>query len=778
MANQNDEWLQEQKRVDDTIKKVKNKEKLLLSQIKSVKEEAEEIRQNFWDDVTVNLDEPDDIIETHTSIRQQMELLSERERSYGIVEENIKTLRKLEFSPYFARVDFKDEDEPAEKIYIGIASFLDENDEYLVYDWRAPISSIYYDGSPGPVSYETPEGQRFGEMLLKRQFLIKNGQIESLFDTGVTIGDEMLQEVLGNRADTHMKNIVSTIQKEQNKIIRDIKSRLLFVQGAAGSGKTSAALQRIAYLLYRFRDSLHSEQIILFSPNRLFNHYISKVLPELGENNMIQTTFLEYAQSKIPDLQVESLFEQFENSMKETEDDLRLKAIRLKNDLSFFNAISEYTNYLNKSGVFFKDIRFRGKVLISKEEISHLFYSYDDSYSLPNRFSPLTKELLRILEEKAIEEEKEQWVEEEMELLDRDDYLKAFQHSQKGEKKGKVSFDAFDQEKAFLAKKIVNKYFRKIRAGIKRFRYFHIKAQYVDLLKKIPEILDLEKFHITKDEWQEIQSHTIKMINNKEILMEDTVPYLYLSDRIEGRKTKSSMKYVFIDEIQDYTPIQLAYMKFIFPYSKFTLLGDINQSIFGKGEISPIEVAVKIIGEEKAEVIRLTKSYRSTSAITAFTKEILLDGESIELFEREGERPLIIVDQNKEQLMESVIDQVNELSKVSESIAIIGKTIDECEQAYEYLKDKISVTLIGLNNQELATGPIIIPSYLAKGLEFDSVIVLNASNERYNKESERTLLYTICTRAMHRLIITSKGAPSKLFDMVPKELFIVKGTIN
>ena len=197
MSNQNDEWLQEQQRVDETVAKVKQKEKFLISQVKSVKDEAEEIRQNFWEDVTVNLDEPDDVIETFTSIRQQAELLSERERSYGHVEESIETLKKLEQSPYFARVDFKENDETEEKIYIGIASFIDENDEYLVYDWRAPISSIYYDGSPGPVSYETPEGSRSGEMLLKRQFLIKNGRIESLFDTGVTIGDEMLQEVLG-----------------------------------------------------------------------------------------------------------------------------------------------------------------------------------------------------------------------------------------------------------------------------------------------------------------------------------------------------------------------------------------------------------------------------------------------------------------------------------------------------------------------------------------------------------------------------------------------------
>ncbi|QQZ10450.1 RNA polymerase recycling motor HelD [Heyndrickxia vini] len=766
MTIQDNEWLQEQKRVDDTVRKVKDKKQSLLSQVKSVKDEADEIKQNFWEDVTVNLDEPDDVIETFTSIKQQAELLSERERSYKHVEENISILNKLEYSPYFARVDFKEQDEENENIYIGIGSFLD-GDDYLVYDWRAPISSIYYDGSPGPVSYETPEGPRKGEMLLKRQFIIKDGQIESLFDTGVTIGDEMLQEVLGNRADTQMKNIVATIQKEQNKIIRDIRSRLLFVQGAAGSGKTSAALQRIAYLLYRFRDSLYSDQIILFSPNRLFNHYISKVLPELGENNMEQTTFLEFAQSRIPDLTVESLFEQFETSLNAVDHHYRSKAIRLKGDLPFVHAISDYVDNLVTSGLFFKDISFRGKILISKEEISELFYSYDQSYTLPNRFPLIKKELLKRLKEIAREEEKAPWVEEEMELLDREDYLKAFQHSLKGED----DFNSFDQEKKFLAKQIVNNYFKKIRAGIKRYRFFHRKAQYVDFLKKVPELLTLKNYDINAEDWTEIQRNTIKLLNEKNIQMEDSVPYMYLYDLIVGRKNQTSIKYVFIDEIQDYTPAQLVYMKFMYPYSKFTMLGDINQSIFNKGSESPIQTSMNIFGEEKAEIIRLTKSYRSTAAITAFTKAILPDGEAIELFEREGELPSFIIESTFEGMLDQIVRQVERIALTSSSIAIIGKTMKDCEQAYQQLKKKINISLIDLKNQELAEGPIILPSYLAKGLEFDNVIVLNASDDRYNDESERTLLYTICTRAMHHLIITSQNQPSHLFDRVPENLY-------
>ncbi len=509
----NEEWIEEQKRVDDTVNKVKRKEEALKASVHLVKAEAEEIRKNFWEDVTVNLDEPDDVIETYTSIRQQAELLSERERSYGHVEENVKTLQRLAYSPYFARIDFQESDEPLEKIYIGIASFINENDEHLVYDWRAPISSIYYDGVPGPVSYQTPEGSRLGEMTLKRQFLIRGGKIEAMFDTGMTIGDEMLQEMLGAKANTYMKNIVSTIQKEQNKIIRDTKSNLLFVQGAAGSGKTSAALQRIAFLLYHFRDSLQAEQIILFSPNKLFNSYISKVLPELGENNMQQTTFLDYAQSRLGSaLEAESLFEQFENRVNDEliEGGWRREAIRIKGSLAFFHAVHAYASNLINKGLVFRDIRFRGETIISKETIAELFYSYDRSYSMPNRMSLVAKKILRKLAEIAKEEEKSEWVEAEMELLDREDYLKAYRHSQKGGKKGEERYDSFDKEKGFLAKEIVNQHFARLRRTVKRYRFLNLKAQYMECLKRIPDCVDRSSLSFNIEDWTSILEHTAR----------------------------------------------------------------------------------------------------------------------------------------------------------------------------------------------------------------------------------------------------------------------------
>lgn len=284
------EWKKEQKRVTDVVEKVSEKIKINQKHLGGVRNEIVDIRNRFWEDVTVNFDESDDAVETAVSMKQQSELLSERERTHHHAQKELSTLKRLQDSPYFGRIDFKEEGEKvSDRIYLGIASFYDEqNNEFLVYDWRAPVSSLYYDYSPGPAQYHTPDGLISGTMELKRQYMIRHAIIQSLFDTGITIGDELLQEVLGRNSDSQMKSIVATIQKEQNQIIRNERARLLVVQGAAGSGKTSAALQRVAYLLYRYRDILQAKQIVLFSPNAMFNSYISTVLPELGEPNIIK----------------------------------------------------------------------------------------------------------------------------------------------------------------------------------------------------------------------------------------------------------------------------------------------------------------------------------------------------------------------------------------------------------------------------------------------------------------------------------------------------------
>ena len=258
---------------------------------------------------------------------------------------------------------------------------------------------------PGPAQYQTPSGTISGEMELKRQFIIKNGKINGMFDTGITIRDEMLQEVLGNNADTQMKSIVATIQKEQNAIIRNEKSQIVVVQGVAGSGKTSAALQRVAYLLYRYRHSISPENIILFSPNPLFNSYVSTVLPELGEENMQQSTFQEYLDQRLnKDFDLEDPFDQMEYMLTASNDDdynKRVLSIRLKSSLEFKSMIDQYAEKLSQQGLIFHPLIFRKRAVVSSEQIYEYFYSLDQNFSIPNRIQLVKEWLLKGLKKRV-----------------------------------------------------------------------------------------------------------------------------------------------------------------------------------------------------------------------------------------------------------------------------------------------------------------------------------------------------------------------------------------
>jgi DNA helicase II / ATP-dependent DNA helicase PcrA len=740
----------EQKRVHKVAKEIQEKIDKLSQHAQKVSSDAHEIKRTFWDDVTVNLDEPDDILETHSSITQQALLLNERERNEKKLDKDIRTLSRLKQSPYFGRVDFIEKGEKeAESIYIGITSFMDQNEEnFLIYDWRAPISSLYYDYAPGPAKYETPVGTIEGEMTLKRQFIIRNSEIEGLFDTGVTIGDELLQEVLGKNADSQMKTIVATIQKEQNQIIRNEKSKYLIVQGVAGSGKTSAALQRVAYLLYRHRKTLSSQNIMLFSPNPLFNSYVSTVLPELGEENMQQTTFLEYLGSRIgKGLDLEDSFTQLEyllNSEETKEYETRVKGIRLKSSIQFKELLDDYIRTLGNEGLVFKDIVLKNEVLISKEQLKEQFYSYDKALSIRNRIEFLKDWAVKELRRRKKMERKKDWVKEEAQYLDKEDFLDAFKKMQEKQKYHEDSFDDYQYEERLLAEIVVSRYFKPIMNAVKRLAFIDYLSIYENLYRKLP------------DEWKDISNSTIAKLSQQEISYEDATSFVYLKDKLEGTVSRSAIRHIFIDEAQDYTPFQFTYLQELFPNSKMTLLGDINQGIYSHSNEADSFLPEEMKDEQ--ERIILKRSYRSTKPIVEFTKTLLKDGHLIEPFNREGHKPTLRMVKDKSELQQKLITAINEQSHYK-TVAIICKTAKESAEVYKQLAPHFPVRLIEKGTVSFETGLLVIPSYLAKGIEFDSVLLYNVA--AYQRESERRLLYTACTRAMHELHLfsTSEGSP-------------------
>ncbi|WP_283809031.1 RNA polymerase recycling motor HelD [Tumebacillus amylolyticus] len=757
----------EQQRVEKVVTEIDGRIKTLTKQLGEARADIVEIRNNFWDDVTVNFDEPDDIIETYAVLKQQAEVLSERERSHRHAQNQLKKLMRLQQSPYFGRIDFTEGgSDNTDRIYLGIGSLLNEtDDEFLVYDWRAPVSSLYYDYPPGPAEYETPDGTVHGELELKRQYIIRDGHIQSLFDTGVTIGDELLQEVLGKHSDSQMKSIVATIQREQNQIIRNTTSRLLIVQGAAGSGKTSAALQRVAYLLYRFRGALTADQIVLFSPNTMFNSYVSTVLPELGEENMQQTTFIEYLEHRLGrEFNIEDPLTQMEyvlTAMQESGYEARIAGITYKSTTNFLHVLERYVEHLGSQGLVFKNIRFRGELLLSSDRIREQFYSYEPSLPIPNRMRLLADWLQEELKELGRKELKKDWVDEEIELLDTDSYLKAYQRLRKKNRFTENSFDDHKRERDQLAYMVVQERFKKLRSGVKRLRFVDIPGVFRHLFSD-PELARQLMDGNLPAHWEEFAAQTVELVREANLAYEDATPYLYLKERLEGFQTNNSIRHVFLDEAQDYSPFQFAFLKRLFPRAKMTVLGDFNQAIYAHAnQNSSFEWLSTLYGSEETEMIVLTKSYRSTRQIVEFTKTMLPNGNNIEPFNRSGSEPTVLQLPDKATLAAQVTDRVLQLQAQGHStIGIICKTAVESQEAYDVLKEHLSLRLITQESGSFEAGTQVIPAYLAKGVEFDAVIIYNASQEQYGRESERKLFYTACTRAMHDLHIYYVGEKS------------------
>ncbi|KZE77052.1 helicase [Paenibacillus jamilae] len=796
------DWRQEQERLERVRHKLQERIAELEPKVTGLWEQATDIRKRFWEEVTVNTSTYEDFEETFYTINQQSAVLAERERGHKLLTQQWKSMNRLLPSPYFGRLDFQEDGLGfSEQIYIGVSSFIDEDGlSFLIYDWRTPIASLYYDCTPGLASYVAPVGRIEGTMELKRQFQIQNGQIRNMFDASETIGDKVLQQVLGKGADSQMKSIVATIQKEQNAIIRNDKSRMLIVQGAAGSGKTSVALQRVAYLLYKHRQTIKADQVVLFSPNPMFSSYISTVLPELGEENMQQTTFQEYLDYWLgSSLQSEDPFDQIEYVLTVQGIpgyEARLQGIEYKASDAFLKALQNYGIWLGQEGMQFNDIRFRNRDLITAERMRIKFYDYDHSLPLYNRVVLLQEWLLNELTSLEHMERDALWVEEELNYLDAEQYAEVFRmlhkerevfdvaeqyaairekmNSKRREDEG--DFDFAQREEELLRRRIVKESFKPLRKIVKKLLFVDIKGIYSQLF--VDEAIYSERTNGIgiPSLWPEICSQTKKMLHRNELFYEDATPYLYVKELIEGVRTNTEIRYVFVDEGQDYSLFQYEYLKKLFPRARMTVLGDFGQAIFMQATSldasdSPL---VRLFGEAETTLFRLVRSYRSTKEIVEFTRLMLPGGEEIAPFERGGLKPLLTRLGGREKRNVQILADIAALKAEGfDSIAVITKTAVESREAYESLRihGGEALQLITKETLEFEKGVMVIPVYLAKGVEFDAVLVYDASSEAYSRVNERKLLYTACTRAMHRLHLYTTGNWTSFVQALPAHLY-------
>jgi len=756
MSLQEEELRREERRLADVLSRIEKEIEAAGRTAGGRKEQLVGGKRELWEDLVYDTD---DWFEAAVQLTQQAQELSQQARSYRLAQGRSEHLERLRSNPYFARFDFRETGSAAEEpIYLGTMSIADEDThEVIVYDWRAPVAGMYYDYGPGPASYEAPDGRVTGEMTLKRQFVIRGGKLLAAFDTGVTIGDEMLQRMLGQSADDKMKSIVTTIQREQNRIIRETEHRFVFVQGAAGSGKTSAALQRVAYLLYKYRNYWEPEQVVLFSPNDVFNDYVSNVLPELGEDAIPQTTFYDYVWRRLRHVgDVEHPYDQLEYLLSSIRArDVRREGIRVKASLPFAERIDAYAKTLAERGVAFRALKRKDKTVFEAAELEAMFYVEFAKQRPPHRLESMKERLL----ERLSELEKKRAVALYRKWIKEPTYL------------------GTEQELKRLGLAKAKKAYEPLREQVKAFAFLDVVGTYRRLLSEI----DVERpdFPVSKAEWDEIARDTNERLTAAAALpYEDAVPMLYLLEALHGASRMNRVRHVIVDEAQDYTPLQWAYLRRLFPNAGLTAVGDANQAIHGIEPESGHMASAKTFPEAETIEIRLKKSYRSTRQIVAFASAMLPDAADNEPFERDGPPPEIELAPDgigDADFAAAAAGRIRALqTEGCGSIAVVAKTAAAAEEAYRGLSEQgVPIARLTKETKTFPSGALVLPSYLAKGLEFDAVIVWDAGAAAYAREGERKLLYTVCTRALHRLVVLVRGEPSPFLADVSETLYDV-----
>ncbi|AKN30000.1 helicase [Clostridium carboxidivorans P7] len=730
--NLENEWLQE---VLKEAQKQFNEEHDFKEKFRK---DSIETQRQLWQDVgslsiTNGLDQVVDFMEFITTMKIQ-------KKRHEFVRKLEEKYKKILLSPYFGRMDFLEKgDEKTQKCYIGIFNLINDNFDFLVYDWRAPISSMYYDYEIGKANYTCPEGKIHGEITLKRQYKINNGKIEYMFDSNLNIDDEILQGMLSKSTDSKMKNIVTTIQREQNKVIRNEDYKNLIVQGPAGSGKTSIALHRIAYILYKHRDKIASKNIIIFSPNKIFNEYISNVLPQLGEDNMCQTTFKEYMQKVLEStFKKEDYSEMMENILAAKNEPMyqkRIMSIKYKSSIQFIDILKKYVDYTEKEDRNFKDIIVRDKLIISSEDLQELFFKDYIQLPLKRRLQKIRERILFLMEPYE-----KDWVEEvTSELKESDSYI-----------------DKTEARNRSIA--IVKNEMKDIYSEINKITEFDLMDIYKKLFMKLECFSANFNTGYSKKEIDEIKSYTLGNLRSEKLNYEDQPPLLYLKGALEGIPKTSEIKYVIIDEAQDYTPLQYEIFYQLFKHANITILGDLNQSINPFMNVGDYSNISHIFPKDNTCIINLSKSYRSTMEITKFSRKLLAKEITDGCVERSGAEPLILGFSGEKAIKEKFIEDIKAYKeKGYKSIGIITRTVKEANEVYNFLKERVHVKAILKDDDEYVSDTLVIPAYLAKGLEFDVVLIYNAGDENYCCEEERLLLYTACTRALHILRIYYSG---------------------
>lgn len=627
-----------------------------------------------------------------------------REESFKAIDRKFRELTILQPSPYFGKVTFQEKEfEGKDSIYIGRFGITpQEAYEPVVVDWRAPVAALFYAGKLGKAEYDAPQGKVQVDIEAKRQFIIKKEKLLGMFDSEIDVKDEILQMVLSKKAEEKLKDIIMTIQQEQDKLIRLPREKTIVVDGVAGSGKTTIALHRVAYLLYNYRKILQ-DKVLILGPNNIFMEYISTVLPSLGEIGVKQQTFAEFALDLLDINNIMDFREYMEKIINKDED--FTKEVLFKISEGFIKELDKFVGALNKKYFKINDVVFQNQVIVPVESVKELFDYYE--------YMPLfrrSKKIKRILFAKIRDV--------------RDEKIREI------EKVYRESIDKLSEEERILEEtSLMFQRKLKIREVI----------QEVITAKKSLEWLDNE----------EVITLYNDLNGNKQLTVDDLAPILYLKIKLEGLKLDEEIKHVVIDEAQDYSLLQFIVIKELTKCNGFTIVGDRNQRLLPIIGESPMLKLKKVM--DNVEHFNLNKSYRSTKEIMEYANNYLKDDKIVPLV-RNGSEVIEKEFKSKEEFVEEVRETIHKLRNEGfESIAVICKNLEETKKIASSIKEKTGIKVLDREDIIYNKGEIVIPAYFAKGLEFDAAIIVNSETDKELKEDK--LKYVMATRALHELYV-------------------------
>ena len=631
-----------------------------------------------------------------------------KEQAFTTIDKKLKELTILKESPYFGRVTFNDlEFDQKDTLYVGRFGVTPEGSyEPVIVDWRAPVASLFYHGSLGEASYTSPDGPIKCDIEGRRQIIVKKGELKGVFDSAIDVKDDILQMVLSNNSSDKLKDVIMTIQQEQDEIIRKERTSNIVVNGVAGSGKTTIALHRVAYLLYNYRKELE-DKVLILGPNGIFMEYISQVLPSLGEVGVKQETFASFALKEMDsELYIMSFDKYLEKIL--SEDKEFIEDAKYKNSYEIIKDLDNLVKEMDKDYFQVEDVKYFGDLVISKEEIEEMFNKHYEYMPLFRRSEKIKRIILSKIKDK------------------RDEKVWELNEELRKEKEKLTPEELLIEEN--------NLEFRR------KLRIREIVKEVMDSRAKLDSWISREDVLDIYDRFNG---------NKKEYTINDLAPILYLAIKLEGKKATKDYRHVVIDEAQDYSPLQFKVVRELTGTKYFTVVGDVNQRLIKYSDLAPMMELGKIFDDVNPEIYNLNKSYRSTYEIMEYANKYL-DEDRIIPIVRHGKPVEEIEFHNNEELSESIIESLKEFSNEGlESIAIITRDKEELEKVYNLISNKVH--LVKFDNEDVLYkgGNVIIPSYFAKGLEFDGVIIVDNGSSK--DENEDLIKYIMSTRALHRL---------------------------